>query len=282
MPSYLRAIVVALLGFALVNTVWASDLKVVEKQAMMEYYGHNLLLTRPYVNNKLRFNSAGALLGPSEEGPWTTTGIIHVDNIELKPNRIRVSGKREIIILRTENGKLGLQPIYLTKSMEVELEPTTTIRTLDDVKQTMARVFHEENIGRKLNQYFRGTVTFTGVDPKTGRVAMAGGRDGIYGYLDDRPIYLPTKEIDLPKVTHKENAEYTEAARVKRTQGKMFMMVVVDEKGYPAILHLLKDLGDDMDIQTLAATSQWRFNPAKKDGKPVASIFQVGWEAVTY
>ena len=284
MPSYLRAILPVLLATVLLSltTAYASDLKDVEKQAMMQYYGHNLLLIHPYINHKLHFNSAGTLVGTSDEGPWTVAGILHLENIELKSNLIRVSGKREIIILRTENGKLGLQPIYLTKRMEIELEPATAIATLDDVRQTMNRVFHEENIGRKLNEYYRGKVTFTGVDPKTGRAAMNGGADGIYGYLDNKPVYFPAMGVAPPKVIHKENAEYTEAARVKRTQGKMFMMVVVDENGYPAIIQLLKDLGDDMDIQTLAATSQWRFRPATKDGKPVASVFSVGWEAVTY
>jgi hypothetical protein len=282
MSGYLRAISAVFVVVMLLSALHATNLKDLEKQAMMEFYGHNLLLSHSYVSNKLRFDSSGNLVGTSEEGPWTTTGILHLENIELKPNLIRVSGRREIIILRSEDGKLGLQPIHLTKRMEVELESSTTIATLDDVKQTMARVFHEENIGRKLNQYFRGMVKFTVVDPKSGRLTSEGGRDGIYGYLDDHPIYLPTTGIVPPRVTHKENAEYTEAARANRTQGKMFMMVVVDEKGYPAIIQLLKNLGDDMDIQTLAATSQWRFSAAVKDGKPVASVFRVGWEAVTY
>jgi len=282
MLLYLRAIRVTSVVLAVLASLHASNLKDLEKQAMMQFYGHHLLLSHPYVSNKLRFNSAGELIGKSDEGPWTTTGILHLENIEIKPNLIRVAGKREIIIVRSENGKLGMQPISLTKRMEVELVPAATIATLDDVKQTMGRVFHEENIGKKLNTYYRETVVLGGVDRKTDQVAIQGGDGGIFGYLNDNPVYFPGPEIRPAKVIHSENAEYTGAAAAKRTQGKMFMMVVVDEKGYPAIIHLLKDLGDNLDIQTLAATSQWRFTPAAKDGKPVASVFDVGWEAVTY
>ena len=283
MSSYLRRALPIWLCLITLKPSYAADLKGVVKQAMMAFYGHNLILSHSYTNNKLRFNSAGELIGTSEEGPWTMNGIIHVDNVELKPSLVRISGKRVIIILRTENGKLGLQPIYLTKRMEVELEPSGTIATLDDVKQTIGRVFHEENVGRKLNEYFRGLVKFTGVDAKSGQLTMEGGADGIYGYLNgDQPIYLPALGVEPPKSTHKENAEYTEAARVKRTQGMTFIMVVVDERGYPAIIHLLKDLGDDLDVQTLAATSQWRFRPATKNGKAVPAVTRVSWEAVTY
>jgi hypothetical protein len=185
--------------------------------------------------------------------------------------------------LRTENGKLGLQPILLTKRLEIELESSGSIATLDDVKQTMGRVFHQEDIGRKVNEYFHESAKITGVNPKSGQLTIRGSGDGIYGYLEgNRPIYFPNAQVEAPKVIHKEEAYYSAAASANRTHGKAFIMVVVDERGYPAILHLLKDLGDNLDIQMLGATSQYRFRPATKDGQPVAAVFQMNWEAVTY
>jgi hypothetical protein len=223
--------IVFIIFFSVVTNFHASDLKPVEKQAMMEFYGKNLLLSHPYVSNKLRFNASGALVGSSEEGTWTMNGIAHVESIEVKPNLIRLSAKREIIVLRTEDGKLGLQPIYLTKHLEVDLESGNTIATLDDVKQTLGRVFHEENLSRKINEYWRGVVKITGLDPKRGQLTMDGGKDGIYGYLEgDHPVYLPTAQIMPPRRTHKEDAEYTRTAAVKQTQGKVFMIIVVNEK----------------------------------------------------
>ncbi len=283
MRSYSRLLLPVLMAFAAITLVQASDLKSVEKQAKMEYFGKNLLMSRPYLNNKLRFNPAGELVGSSEQGTWTMHGIAHVDDVEIKPNLVRLRATREVIVLRTEDGKLGLQPILLTKHMEVELEPSGSIATLDDVKQTVAHVFHEENLGRKINEYWQGKVKITGVNPRTGQLAMEGGGDGINGYLGgNRPVYFPGGKIEPPKPIHKEGANYTKAASVKRTQGKTFIMVVVNENGYPEIIHLLKDLGDDLDTQTLAATSQWRYRPATKDGQPVAAVTRVNWEAVTY
>lgn len=283
MLSYRHFLLVSLAPAILLTAVQASDLKAIEKQSKMEFYGKNLLMSHPYLNNHLHFSPAGDLTERSEEGTWTMNGIIHVDDVEVKPNLVRIRATREIIILRTQDGRLGLQPILLTKHLEVELEPSSPIAALDDVKQTIGRVLHEENLGRKINEYWHGEVTVTGVDPKTGHMTMKGGGDGIYGYLEgNRPVYLPDEKIVPPKATHKEGADYTKAASVKKTQGKTFILIVVNEKGFPEILHLLKDLGDDLDTQTLAATSQWRFRPATKDGQPVAAVTRLEWEAVTY
>ena len=236
------AVIVVLLA---VGTAFSADLKPVEKQAMMEFFGKNLLMSHPYLGNKLRFDASGALLGNSDEGPWTTSGILHVEEVELKEKLIRISGRREIIALRTEAGKLGLQPILLTKRMTVDLMPSGPITSLDDVKQTIGRVFREENIARKFNAYWHGKAKITGIDPKTGSLSMDGGEDGVYGYLEDRPVYFPSKTIVPPKMTHHEDVDYTRAAAAKRTHGHAFMLVVVNEKGFPELLHLVKDLGDD-------------------------------------
>jgi Gram-negative bacterial TonB protein C-terminal len=281
MPS--KCCFILLFALAFVTNLPAANYKAIEKQAMLELYGSDLFLSHPYLNNKLRFDAQGALVGSSEEGTWTMNGIVHVENIEVKENLIRVRAKREAVILRTEGGKLGLQPILLTKHLEAELESSKTIATIEDVRETLAHVFHREDLRKKINGYWRGLARITGVNPKSGQLTVEGVTDGIYGYLEgNQPVYLPGIQIEPPKPTHKEDAEYTRAGALKKTQGKVFIMLVVNEKGYPAILHLLKDLGDDLDIQTLAATSQWRFRPAMKDGQPVAAVTRVSWEAVTY
>ena len=283
MPCYRRPLFHVVCALSLVSAVAAADLKSVEKQAKWEFYGKTLLMSHPYLNNRLRFSSSGTLIGESEEGTWAMNGIVHVDDIEVRPSMIRVRATREVVILRTQDGKLGLQPILLLKHLEAELQSPAAIATLDDIRNTVGLVFHEENLSRKMNEYWRGLVKITGVNPKNGELTLEGGQEGVYGFLAvDRPVYLPSQKVDPPRPIHKEEAEYTKAASVKKTQGKTFMMVVVNEKGYPEILHLLKDLGDDLDTQTLAATSQWRFRPAMKDGKPVAAVTRVGWEAVTY
>jgi Gram-negative bacterial TonB protein C-terminal len=275
-----RCGLVLLFLLAYVNGALSSDLKSLEKQAKMEFFGKTLLMNHPYLSNKLHFNATGVLIGQSEEGTWPTNGLLRVDDVELKPSLVRLQGTREILTLRTQDGRLGLQPILLTKRIEIELEPASVISSIEDVKGTVALVFREENLGRKMNEYWHGMAKVTGVDPKSGGIKIEGATHGIYGYLDpDRPVYFVNPPlVQPPKATHKEETDYTKAAAVKRTQGKTFMLVIINEKGYPEFLHLIKDLGDDLDVQAMAGTSQWRFRPATKDGEPVACVVRIGWE----
>jgi hypothetical protein len=285
MPLVARVSLVVLLFAGLSASLIASDMKAVENQAKMEFFGKNLLMSHPYLKNKLHFNSSGALVGDSEEGTWPINGIIHVDDVDVKPNLVRVHGTREILTLRTENGVLGLQPILLTKHMEIEIEPTGPIASLDDVKQTVTRVLTQENLGRKMNEYWRSQGKITSVDPKTGGMHFEVNKDdGIFGYLaDDRPVYiLDPAHMVPPKRTHKEEAEYTKSASVLRTQGRTFMLIIINEKGYPELLQLVKELGENLDVQSMAATSQYRYQPAMKDGKPVACVMIAGWEFTSY
>ncbi len=258
MLSYLRLFISVLICVVLVGTLQASDLKAVENKAKMEFHGKTLLMSHYYVSNKLHFNSSGALVGQSEEGTWPTNGLVHVDDVEVKHNLVRRRGKTNDLRLPHQDGNEAL---------------TTRPR-----RKTVGSVLHEENYGRKMNEYWHGLAKIVGVDPKSGQMTIQGGADGVYGYLGERAVYFPNPPIEPPKVTHKEETDYTKAAAVKRTQGLTFMLVIINEKGYPEFLHLIKDLGDDLDVQSMAGTSQWRFRPATKDGKPVACVIRVGWE----
>jgi TonB family protein len=51
--------------------------------------------------------------------------------------------------------------------------------------------------------------------------------------------------------------------------------VVVNEKGFPEMLEIVRGLGEGLDIEALVTVARWRFNPALKDGKAVAVLVNV-------
>jgi TonB family protein len=52
-------------------------------------------------------------------------------------------------------------------------------------------------------------------------------------------------------------------------------MIVVNEKGLPEILEVVKGLGEGLDVKALEAVSEWRFRPGNRDGEPVSVMFNV-------
>jgi TonB family protein len=75
--------------------------------------------------------------------------------------------------------------------------------------------------------------------------------------------------ISAPKPVSTPDPEYTEEARVAKTEGKCILWLIVDETGKPRNIKVVRGLGSGLDAKAIAAVQQWRFEPAMKDGKPV-------------
>jgi len=55
----------------------------------------------------------------------------------------------------------------------------------------------------------------------------------------------------------------------KNPTTRPFLWLIVDETGPAQIIRVVRGLGNGLDAKALEAVQQWRFQPARKDGKPV-------------
>jgi periplasmic protein TonB len=76
--------------------------------------------------------------------------------------------------------------------------------------------------------------------------------------------------VSPPSVILKVEPEYSEEARKAKFQGTVILFVVVDEKGNPRELKVIRPLGLGLDQKAIEAVEKWKFKPGMKDGKPVA------------
>jgi periplasmic protein TonB len=76
--------------------------------------------------------------------------------------------------------------------------------------------------------------------------------------------------VSPPSVILKVEPEYSEEARKAKFQGTVVLFVVVDEKGNPRELKVIRPLGLGLDQKAIEAVEKWKFRPGMKDGKPVA------------
>jgi TonB family protein len=58
-------------------------------------------------------------------------------------------------------------------------------------------------------------------------------------------------------------------------EGTAVLMAVINEKGIPEVVEIVRSLGDGLDTEALAAVTGWRFRPAMKKGEPVAVAITV-------
>jgi TonB family protein len=76
--------------------------------------------------------------------------------------------------------------------------------------------------------------------------------------------------IVAPRATYTPDPEYSEPARRAKEQGEVLVWLVVDPNGKPRDVKVLAPLGDGLDEKATEAIKTWKFEPATKDGKPVA------------
>lgn len=107
-----------------------------------------------------------------------------------------------------------------------------------------------------------GSGSGAGVGPGTG-----GGFGG--------GLYHVGGGVSAPQIIKKVDPEYSEEARKAKYQGTVVLGLVVDAHGRPQQLRVQRGLGMGLDQKALEAVKQWVFEPAQKDGRPVAVMISV-------
>lgn len=94
---------------------------------------------------------------------------------------------------------------------------------------------------------------------------------GVIGGTGDDLLDFPTPDVG-PKPLRMPPATYTVRAARENVRGSVKLRVVIDEQGKVRVLDVLRSIPllDDTAIRTVE--SSWRFQPATKNGRPVACL----------
>lgn len=84
----------------------------------------------------------------------------------------------------------------------------------------------------------------------------------------EETVYEMGPGITAPRVTKQVPPQYS--GRGVRVVGSVTVGLVVTSRGLPQNVEVIKSLEKDVDQSAVEAVKQWRFDPAKKDGKAVA------------
>ena len=76
--------------------------------------------------------------------------------------------------------------------------------------------------------------------------------------------------VSAPKAMYAPDPEYSEEARKAKYQGTCVLLLVVGSDGRPRDIRIARSLGLGLDEKAIEAVKQWKFEPAMKDGRPVA------------
>ena len=111
--------------------------------------------------------------------------------------------------------------------------------------------------------------------PSPGLGAGRGGRGGGSGLGAGAGALRLSEDIQPPKRIHATQVLYTEEARKAGTQGVVLLEAVITETGDVEDVAVILPQPHGLTENAIAALKQWKYEPARKDGRPVAVIMAV-------
>lgn len=162
-----------------------------------------------------------------------------------------------MVVIRNENPKLPMEPT-------VVVPPQIPLPTGGQLGDPLAGV-----LGPPSN----GTGSGGGIGSGSGGGVGSGRGPGVgpgWGGGIGGGAYRVGGGVSAPRATFSPDPEYSEEARKAKYQGTVVLWVVVGPDGRPHDIRVQRTLGMGLDEKAIEAVRQWKFEPAKKDGNPVA------------
>jgi protein TonB len=114
-------------------------------------------------------------------------------------------------------------------------------------------------------------------DKKGSGIGEGPGGDGI-GDKPGRPGFTPGRIGSPTKpavLIYQVDPEFSEDARKAKYQGVVVLMIDIGVDGRAHNPKIVQTPGLGLDVKAVEAVTQWRFRPASRDNKPVASTARV-------
>jgi periplasmic protein TonB len=112
-----------------------------------------------------------------------------------------------------------------------------------------------------------------GIGSANGGGIGSGGGAGVgsgHGGGTGGGVYRVGGGVSAPRAIYDPDPEYSEEARKAKYQGTVLLWLIVGADGKPRDIRVQHSLGMGLDERAIDAVRQWKFEPAMKDGQPVA------------
>ena len=163
-----------------------------------------------------------------------------------------------MVVIRNENPKLVAEP---TVAVPPELQLAPQAGPLGDPLSSV------------LGPPSSGTGSGGGIGIGSGGGVGSGRGPGVgpgWGGGMGGGVFKVGGGVTAPRVIYAPDPEFSEEARKSKYQGTVVLWLVVGPDGRTHNIRVQRTLGMGLDEKAVEAIRRWRFEPARKDGVPVA------------
>jgi len=165
-----------------------------------------------------------------------------------------------IVVIRNLDPKLKIEPTIVAPNLHL---PQTS--QLGDPLSGLMTPSDGRGVGGGIGSNAGG-----GVGAGTGP-GFGPGNGGNFG----DGVFTVGNGVSAPRVIYDPEPEYSQEARAAKHQGTVTLWAIIAPDGRPRELRVERSLGMGLDEKAIEAVRTWRFEPAKKDGRPVPVMIEV-------
>jgi TonB family protein len=164
------------------------------------------------------------------------------------------------MVVRNENPKLAVEPTVVMPPQVVMNHGN--MPNLGDLKSPIPAGPMSNGTGTGAGI---GSGSGGGIGSGTGGGVGEGRGGGMGG-----GVFRVGGGVSAPRAIDTPDPEYSEEARKAKYQGTVVLWLIVDSTGHPKDIKISRSLGMGLDQKAIEAVRKWKFEPAMKDGRPVA------------
>ncbi len=205
----------------------------------------------PYILPPSTSNAGGGGGGGDRDRLQTSKGIL--------PRFSREQLAPPVVVIRNENPKLPVEPTVVVPP-EIHLQMPQTGPLGDPLSSILGPPSNGTSSGGGI-----GSGSGGGVGSGRGPGVGPGWGGGIGG-----GVYHVGGGVTAPHLIYGPEPEFSEEARKAKYQGTVVLQVVVGTDGRTHNIRVAQSLGMGLDEKAIEAIREWKFEPSRKDGVPVA------------
>ena len=232
-----------------------------------------LYLRGRWSDDKLKFDASGHLIGSSNLLPFTLSGV-DLDSAKIGPEGLALKGHRIGLVFHGDT----IAGVPELESIHIVIQPTPngdyhaaldSIFTADLATFVPTLPTYWQQYGKEHLLHAAATST-KGISP----TSTQSGSGDVHS-TNEIPVRHIGPGIRPPRVLKAPDPSFTLQARNRAINGDVLVYLVVDTQGKPTNVRILKPLGFGLDELAVDAVSQYKFEPAERNGVPVPAEMKV-------
>lgn len=246
----------------------AQEFAELERELRAAYEGKVVTVRNFYQGSRLEYDAEGELAEEAPTGPWTLYGRIRINQVSLTGGKLLIEGER--LFLAYDRQSWEFQPIAPTEEVSIEIAAEPGPKSAAKLRGALDVVFlsGEERLSEQVPRFWRHFLANHKQRPKR----LEEQDQALQPRLSPGP---PDEgEVVPPRCVSCWGASYTQAALRANVKGTTLLAVVIDKTGAVSDINIVVPQGLGLDEAALRAVRGWKYEPARRYGKPV-SVYMI-------